>query len=201
MNNGQKYIKLIGGQNLNIADLINDPQNKILNRILVDCDTSNGTAINIQLPEVSALNGATDFDIIITDRVGSAGTTPINITRGGSTDKINGGTSTTISSNYGKIYFAVGSLNTGSTGGSWAAFNTAVATPYTPPTQSNVNGVIDGSNQYTLPNLPLNTQHLIVSVGRQFLTNGLDYTVNYTTGVITFIFGGPGDPCNIFYSY
>lgn len=201
MNNGQKYIKLIGGQNLNVADLINDPQNKILNRIIVDCDTSNGTAINIQLPEVAALNGATDFDIIVTDRVGKAGTTPINITRGGSTDKINGGTSVSISTDYGKVYFAVGSLNTGLTGGSWAAFNTAVSAPYTPPSQTNEHGPLDASNDLTLLQTPLTSQHIIVSdaSGRILLTT--QFTVTPATKKVNVPALAPGDVIQVYYSY
>lgn len=200
MNNGQKYIKLIGGQNLNVADLINDPQNKILNRIIVDCDTSNGTPINIQLPKVSDLNGATDFDIIVTDRVGKAGITPINITRGGF-DIINGGTSVSISTNYGKVYFAIGSLNTGATGASWAAFNTAVGTPYTPPTQTVENGPLDASNDLTLLQTPLTTQHIIVSdaSGRVLLTT--QFTVTPATKKVNVPALAPGDVIQVYYSY
>lgn len=199
---GNLYQKLIGGQNLNVADLLLENYGNVgksVERIIVDCNTVNGLPIAITLPQVSDLGPATNFELLVKDSGGNAAAANITITRGGLTDKINGGTNTIINTANGGALFLVSTVKTGGSG--WTAFNLSQIVPVVNPTQKNTVGVIQPGNTFTLAPLPLNTQHLIVSVGRQFLTVGTDYTVDYLTGVITFIFGAPGDPCNIYYSH
>lgn len=199
---GNLYQKLIGGQNLNVADLLLENYGNVgksVERIIVDCDTANGLPIAITLPQVSDLGPATNFELLVKDSGGNAAAANITITRGGLTDKVNNGTNAIINTANGGALFLVSTVKTGGSG--WTAFNLSQLAPVTPSTEINEVGVIGAGGTYVLANTPLNTKHLIVSVGRQFLTIGTDYTVNYGTKTITFIFGAPGDPCNIFYSF
>ena len=196
---GQTYVELIGGQNLNIQDLLNNNKDVTLNRVNVVCDTSNGLAIGIQLPDIANLNGFSNFEVTVDDKAGNAAVGNITITRGGTTNKINNGTSVVINSNFGKMFFVVASL--GTTGG-WQAFSSAALTPYTPPIQQNFQTVVSGANTATTPFPILASCHLIVVLGGAVRTITTNYTVVYATGVITFGGGtAPGDPVNIFYSH
>jgi hypothetical protein len=195
---GSLYAKLIGGQNLNVADLLLDNfgnMNKAVERIIVECDSSNGAPIGITLPQISALGPATNFELLVSDKAGSAATANITITRGGSSDKINGTTTSVINTNYGKCHILVGSVGTGA---GWVAFNLSQSQL---PSQANEQGVIDGAGDFTLANTPLTTQHIIVCNAGRVLTVGTDYTVNALTKKIHFLLLAPGDPVNVFYSF
>lgn len=198
-NRGTLYARLIGGQSLNIADILNsDSNNESVNRIIVDVDTTNGLATTINLPEISSLPFP-NLEILVGDSKGNASAGNITINRGGTTDKINGGTSQVINTNFAKATFSVASVPaSGSTiPASWASYNQSAIIP---PSQTSENGVTDGANTFTLANVPLATQHLIVFAGGRAITPTSGYTLLGKT--ITFLAPvAPGDPVLIFYSF
>lgn len=199
---GALYAKVSAGQTLNLADLLLDNYgnvNKSVDRIIVDCDTSGGGGpVNITLPPIADLGPATNFNVVVRDRAGNAAVQNIIITRGGTTDKINASTTTTINSNYMSAFFVVGTVNTVS---GWACFNLSTINAYR---QANEQGVLNGANKFQTANFPIsNKQHVIVADGNgKVLTVTTNYTIDYATGLITLL--APyvaGDPMNVFYSY
>lgn len=200
------YVELLGGESLNVQDLINGSNNsdKTLERLNIVCNTTNGLPIAIALPDISNLSGFTNLEITIDDKNGNASVGNIVVTRAG-TNKVNNGTSATINTNFGKLFLQIASV--GTTGG-WTAFSTATSAPYVPPSQANDIGVLSGANTFQLTNFPvLATQHVIVTLGDPLASGtlvrrlGTDYTINYATGLITFLVGAPADITNVFYSY
>jgi len=198
---GQGYVNLIGGQNLNVQDLINNNQDKTLERINIVCDTTNGLPTTILLPEIANLSGFTNLELTITDSTNNASVGNINVIRGGATDRINQSTSATISTNSGKLYLQVASVKKGIIAAAWSAFlaSTASAVPYVPPTQINQQVIADPSGVATLAHIPVNTQHVIVVQNALVLVAGVEYTVSYVTPTISGL--APGAEINVFYSY
>jgi len=192
----QQYKTLIGGDTLNVLDILNNQQDKTLERLAIVCDTSNGLPIDILLPEISQLNGFTNFEITVSDNSGTSATGAINIARSG-LDKINNANTKIINVNFGKVFLQVSSTST------WSAFDTYSAAAYVPPTQINETLVANGVGDIQATNFPiLASQHLIVvhPDGRT-LNITTQYTVNFLTGVINVPSLGPGDLANVFYSY
>ena len=110
------YIKLTatnsGALNYNMASNNNEPfQFTNIERVVLVCD-STLNPINIILPKISTLNGFTNFEVLINDNSGTAGTNPITVTVGDSdTDNILGNAGITIGTNNYKAHFYVASVN------------------------------------------------------------------------------------------
>lgn len=115
---GQLYIKLVAGGSFNIATVLNDQSNRMIERMNIECDTAGlGGAINIQLPSFAVLAGLLNFEVIITDTGNNAGVNNINIIPAGS-NTINQASSYAITTNKGAAYLLGGTQN------DWAGFNT-----------------------------------------------------------------------------
>lgn len=192
----QQYIKLNGGANLNVLDVLNNQQDKTIERLNIVCNNTLGGPINILLPEISALNGFTNFEITVADVSGTAAVDNIIITRGGASDKVNASTNATIGANFGKVFLSVASVETGAA--AWNSYNTAA--PASPvPTQTNETGLTPPGGLITLAQLPDPTQHVIVGYDGVFLANGLDYT--RVGQIITPVTPLAGVHYTVFYSY
>lgn len=202
---GNLYQKLIGGQNLNVADLLLDNFGNVgkpVERIIVDCDTTNGLPIAITMPQVSDLGPATNFELLVKDSGGSAAAANITVTRGGLTDKINNGTNAIINTAFGGALFIVSTVKTGGSG--WTAFNLSQLAPATPSTEVNEQGLLGAGSVFQTAHFPiLNTKHVIVADGGgRVLQVGTNYAISYADGKITFNAPyAPGDPMNVFYAY
>jgi hypothetical protein len=192
----QQYINLIGGQSLNVLDVLNNQSDKTLERLNIVVDTSNGLPTDILLPEIAQLNGFTNFEITVADNTGGAAAANITITKSG-TNNINGLNNKVINANNGKVLLQIGLSS------SWSAFDTYSSAAYVPPTQINETLSANGASELQTSNFPiLASQHLIVVHPTGAVLNiTTQYSVNYATGVITVPSLGPGDLANVFYSY
>ena len=113
---GQLYKKLVAGDTFNIAAVLNDQTNRMIERMNIECNTAGGGgAITIQLPSFSYLHGHLNFEVIITDTGNNAATNNINILPAGS-NTTNQAASYAINVNKGGVYVLGGSQN------DWAIF-------------------------------------------------------------------------------
>ncbi len=113
---GQLYQKLVAGATFNIATVLNDQTNTMIERMNIECNTAGGGgAITIQLPSFSYLQGFLNFEICITDTGNNASVNNINIVPAGS-NTINQNSSRAITTNKGGVFIIGGTQN------DWAAF-------------------------------------------------------------------------------
>lgn len=105
---GVMYQKLVAGDSFNVGSVLNDTQNRMIERMIIECNTAGGGgAINIQLPTWAALQSVLNFEISIVDTGNNAGTNNIVITPG-SGNTINNNATYTINTNKGAIFLIGG---------------------------------------------------------------------------------------------
>ena len=201
-NLGSLYAKVASGGTLNLADIINNNGNKSLERIIVECSPAGGGGgISIQMPEVSALGAATNFNVLVIDKTGNAAAENITISRAGATDKINGANTTVINTANGAVLLNIGAVASGAS--SYMAVNTSSISTGA-ATQAHQDGVTAAGNVFQLANFPVRSdRHLIGSRLGAVIREGAgkDFTIDYASGLITMLIGAPGDEVNFFYSY
>jgi hypothetical protein len=170
-NTGQLYQKLVSGDTFNIAQVLNDQSNKMIERMNIECNTSGGSSgITIQLPTVQQLDGLLNFEVVITDTGNNAAIRNITILPG-SGNTINKGASLVIATNKGGAFFILGTQS------DWAAFSTANLTS---------SGGVGTVTSFTAGNL---TPLFTCSVSTATTTPALTFTL--ANAETNFVFAGP----------
>ncbi len=118
---GALYIKLVAGDSFNIGSVLNDQNNRMIERMYIECNTVGSGDVTIQLPTFEYLAGNLNFEVIITDTGNNASVNNI-VLLAGSGNTINGAASSTMTVNKSALFI------TGGTQSDWAAIPSGSAT-------------------------------------------------------------------------
>lgn len=114
-NTGQLYQKLVAGDTFNIATVLNNQSNRMIERMNIECNTLGSSGITIQLPTFAQLNGLLNFEVVITDTGNNAATRNITILPGAG-NTINQNSTLVIATNKGGVHLI------GGTQADWGGF-------------------------------------------------------------------------------
>jgi hypothetical protein len=98
-----------GTLTFNVATILDENQLVNIERINLVCD-STLNPIAIQLPAIADLRNFLNFELIVTDKSGTAATNNITITVGDAADDILGGSGIVLQNDNGKMHFCIASL-------------------------------------------------------------------------------------------
>jgi hypothetical protein len=106
-NTGQLYQKLVAGDTFNIATVLNNQSNRMIERMNIECNTVGSSGITIQLPTFAQLGGLLNFEVVITDTGNNAATRNITVLPGAA-NTINQNSSLVINTNKGGVHLIGG---------------------------------------------------------------------------------------------